>query len=267
MDTGALKVLCDDFRSQLARSRDTRTRLRLLEAVLAALAQLDAGMFQGAIISPSAAKNAGGALAQVAGEIFGTLRDADPGKTGDWLGQLPRFLQPRAIDLASWRSQLNAPADRTEWFRRRREQRAQALEALLEQSGNRDGPLELRALERVFRLELPARLRRAWQAALEGGSNDRRFIRGTLPSLLKVAWFVTDEQAALELIPESVEGRPFPILPFAEGENPSDYWVLELSAPTGAGDFRVLHALHDVGGSGGQLASSDEWLRTPPPED
>ncbi len=132
------------------------------------------------------------------------------------------------------------------------EQHAAAVQAQYEARLRRTGP-DLDEVERHFATKLPAALRAAW-----ANGSDARLLSTTTEEIFETARFICAEHAyALR----AVEGKPFALLPFARGDEDSDYYVLDLAWPTGDGDFAVRLVQHDVvDGIDVVAPSSAAWL-------
>ena len=116
------------------------------------------------------------------------------------------------------------------------------------------------AIEKLFAVKIPRELCEAWMRSYEVEKDPYRFERArTLRALQTLARCVTDEHVGLgELHP--IDGLPFPVLPFASARS-SDVYVLDLSRPSGDGDYPVLYVPHDCEGAIKEKATtSAEWL-------
>ena len=166
-----------------------------------------------------------------------------------------------------------APADtRVVDLQRRAERRTREVDEL--QKKERAEVLASRPdfeeVERLFGATLPVHLRHAWEEWYEGKHPELRFIhakRDRLDDLLGTADFVFSEHGPQgELAEEESElkklpGRPYPILPFADGTQDSDYFVLDLSRPLPNSDYPVLLVMHDnVDGVVEVASSAADWL-------
>ena len=131
------------------------------------------------------------------------------------------------------------------------EARNEAIRRANDARARRAGPRpDFDALEAAFDVRLPRHFRAAWLRWYEEDTVVR-FIVAERSEIAQAIDFISEEHA------EELHGRR--ILPFAEGPNDADYFVLDLSRPSN-GDFPVLLAQHDVYDMDEVAASSEEWL-------
>jgi hypothetical protein len=103
-------------------------------------------------------------------------------------------------------------------------------------------------IEKLFAVRLPTALRAAWGRHYEGNTLGHGFVeakKGKLDKLTTLATKLLKDLARAEQLDGKVardvpEAMPFRLLPFAVGEHEDEYFALDLSQPTGDGDFAVV---------------------------
>ena len=259
-----LERLCEDLEEnfELADPKEVRRRLeRLLESLL----QFESGMFQGCVTDEGFRRHAAEMLVPLANKGFDRLRSIDPQGVRPWLGALPSFYQPKAVDLGAWRAVLDLPSSRGGFLEQERMRIRREIGQLLEQTRRTVSPGAslIDEIEEAFGALLPTTLRQEWEAAAMGGNPGARGFyvpqRG-LEDVLETSHFITSEAREWALIDKKF--GDFRLLPFAESEQ--DWFALDLAIPAGERDYMVVECQHDVGEFGQVYESSEQWLKRNP---